>query len=449
MAIQDTLLYNEAKLIQTGGSKPVFFRYEATLHANGKDVKTMYVDYVDIYRNFINKRFDAMVIAVTMGEGTYQAMVAPYKANVELTLRKIPLVEGETNVDTTKPVYTTRYRATPLDGSSGALESNSILSDNPVAADTAGMKTVEFQLTDPVAERMRLFTFGGIFRRTKMADILRAVLGSVSQSASKDALNGIRGVDVAESVTDKVRNHVIIPHSTPFVNIPEWIHVHCGGIFSTGLGWFYQNGIWYVYPPYDTKRFTKAAKTLTVVNLQADRYPNPEKSYRVAGDNVVILSTSKVVHKDNTEATLMNKGNGVRFADASAVMGGGVSVEGNKATFNKAKNASEFTFDQRESGLNMVLESDAKITSNVNLEYSKLAARNGAMLQCTWENANIDELIPGMPAKILYYELNEPRELHGVLIGVDAQAVADTPGMAPKRYTTNAALTFFVERKRN
>lgn len=449
MAVSDTLLFNEAKLIQTTGAKPVFFRYEAVLHANGKDIKTFYVDHMDIERNYVNKRFSNIVIGLTMGAGTYDALVAPYKAGLELTLLKIPLIEGEVKIDTTRAPMTTRYRATPMDGASGALESNSMLSNDPEAADKASLKTVEFQLVDPVIERMRLFTFGGIFRKTKMADILKTVLGRISSSATKDGMMGCLGVEVAETVTDKVRNHVIIPHATPFVSIPELIHMRCGGIFSTGLGWFYQNRFWYVYPLYDTQRFTKAPKTLTIVNLQADRYPNPEKSYRIAGDSVVVLSTTKVVHKDQSEAGLLNKGNGVRFADASVMMSAAVAVEGNKATFNKAKNASVFTFDQRESGLNLVMESDSRITSNANLVYSNLAARNGGMLQVGWENANINALVPGMATKILYYEMNEPRELHGVLIGVDSQIVSDTPGGAPKKHSCSAALTFFVERKRD
>lgn len=449
MAIQATLLFNEAKAIQQTGSKPVFYRYEATLHANGKDIPVQYVNYIDTYRNYLKSRFDVKTISVMLGEGTYQTLVAPFKANVEMTIRKLPCNEQGVRVNTELPVYTMRYRATPLKGNSGAIEANSMLSDDPVAQDKLNLSTVEFQLIDPVVERMRLFTFGGTFRKTKMEDIIKTVLGVISQNASKDKALGVKGVEVAETVTDVVRNHVMINHSTPFMNLLDWIHEHCGGIFNAGLGWYYQNNFWHVFPPYDTKRFTKAKRTLTVVNLQADRYPNPERSYRLNTGSVILLSTSKVVHEDKTEEALLNTGNGVRFADASTMMSSAVNVEDNKAVFNKAQNASEFIFDKRETGLNMVMESSAKITSNKNFEFSKLAAKNGGLLQCTWENANIDILTPGMPVKVLYLEKDTPRELFGVLIGVDAQEAPVTAGMGDRQFRTNAALTFFVERKRD
>ena len=209
-----------------------------------------------------------------------------------------------------------------------------------------------------------------------------------------------------------------------------------------------KDNYWYIYPPYDTTRFTKAKRVLTIINLQADRYPNPERSYRLNGDNVILLSTSQVIHVDKSEEAMLNGGNGVRFADASAMMKSAVKVEGNKAIFDKSENASEFIFEERETGLNMVMESQTKITGNKNFEYSKLAAKNGGIFQCTWENANLDVLTPGMPTKILYMEKDEPRELYGILVGVDGQIAPITPGGGEKQFRCNVALTIFVERKK-
>lgn len=447
-SILATDLFNEAEEIRKTGIAPVFFRIEATIHVNGNDIPAMSVDYVDTLRNYLKDRFEVITLGLKLGKGTYETLVVPYQTNIEITLRYIPLMDKGVTEDKGQGIKSQRYKAKLINGSSSTLEGNSLGSNNPVALDKVAMATPEFQILDPVVEKLRLFTFGSILRSTSIPDAVRGVLSLVSENASKDARAGFRGVDISSTVNTAIRKHIVIPPNTPFVNVLNVIHDKADGIFNSGLAWFYQKGIWYVFPPYNHQRFSKETRTLTVVNLPANKYPNPEKSYRTIGKSVIILSTGEVKHQDRSEEMLLNLGNGIKFADANTFFTSRVKVEGNKATFDKSKNVSSFAFEQREDGKNLIRESEARITGNMNAEYSKLAARNGGLLQCTWENANIDLLTPGMPVKVLYMEMDAPKEILGTLIGVDCQNAPVTPGGGEKSYRPTAALTFFVERKR-
>lgn len=206
---------------------------------------------------------------------------------------------------------------------------------------------------------------------------------------------------------------------------------------------------WYVFAPYDVKAYGQTKRTLTILNVQANRMSGMERTYRETPTQLFIAATGDTVHKDESEQEQLNFGNGVRFVDAGKVTEGFLSVDGNKATIDKSLNVNEVVVSPRKDGLNQIKESDKRITSAYLLEYGNLALRSGSFLQVVWEYSNAQLLYPGMPVKYMYSQNNVAEEVYGILLGVHTFHMPTTQNMQNRRFTSKSVLTLFVQRDVN
>lgn len=450
MPFESSVFQREVTTIVETGAKNVFFEYEAILHADGKSIKVYYVDLVETQRDYLTNVFEIKSIEVNLGPGTYEKYIVPFKDNLELTLIKKPLGEVANNKRPDEAVESYRYRASLYDGKSEVVGGKNPAMQDINAADNSTMKTVRLQLTDKVVEQVRLKTIGTNFRNTTAINALKVVLGRAGKTIkNSDDSVAIRGVDVAPNFNDQVREHVVIPQPTKLVNLPEYMHLHCGGLYSGGLGYFLQDGIWYIYPPYDITRYPKTAKTLTILNVPAERYPNPERSFRQTPNQLIILATGEVKHVDESESMAHNLGNGVRFADANRLFTDFAVTGGNKAVAARGLNTSEFISEERNTGINNAQVSDRKITSNYPYERSKLASRVGSFIQLVWESSLPSLIYPGMPTKLMYLENGRAQELFGTLVSAHSFDAPVNMGVKERKFSTKTALALFVDKKLN
>ncbi len=448
MNLRDSALFREITEIGRSGAKPVFSRWECIIHANGKDVKPLFIIDIDVERNYIENFCDVTSIEVAIPQGLYNYDVVPYKSNLEITLRRIALSEDvNPTIDTNQAPLAHRYRATLYDNKSPLMESNSPIVQDKELGDRADYQNVKFQLLDPVVERLRMQTTGGVFRKTTGIDLVRALLGKYSKDAGVEKATRVLGVTLAPNANTEVREHIMVPHLTPLSQVPAHINQICGGVYSAGFGYYLQKQYWYLYAPYDVTAYTKSRKTLTVVNVPANRMAMPERSYRETPTQVIVAATGEVKHHDPSEQEQLNSGNAVRFIDANKIMEGFATIEDNKAIISRSANAAEIVGEKRETGLNYAPASEKRITANFLTELGRLARRSGSFIQLAWENAEPDLLYPGMPVKLMYLQNNTPVETLGILIGVQAHIATTNKSPTNRRYATNAAITLFVDRK--
>lgn len=447
MALEDSVLFREVRAIASEGEKPVSHRWECQLFADETEVAILYVNSVEINRDYVNHFSEEMRLELTMGMGTYEKVVYPAKDKLEVLLRKIPLRETKRDVDIDKEIKAYRYRATLSEPKSGMLEGNNPVANSQTKGDNLVPKTLTLELYNPAIEKLRMAVMGGVFRDSKPADVVRYVLGKYSKQFNVDDAVSIRGVDVAPNSNPQVRDHYITPHGIRVVDFPRYVHEHCGGIYSGGFGYFMQAGIWYLFPPFDITGYEQSKLSLTVVNIPANRLPQPERSYRITDRQVIMVATGEAKQVDRSEEMQLNLGNGVRFIDANKVMEGFVSVDGNRATADRSQNTSEFAVELRANGVNNVQNSINRITSNYMVEYGRLAARQGTMLQIVWENADESLIYPGMPVKFMYLEGDKAQELWGRVIGSQTYSQKNTQGPTEQRFVSMCTLTLFLNKK--
>lgn len=447
MEVLDTIIIREITEISQTSQVSIAHGWTVLVKANGKEIKALYVNSLALSRLYTMNFADELMIDVAFVNSDFEQDIVPYKDQLEVTLIKTPYstnIQG--SVDPNKQTVTNVYKGQLVTGGS----SSTVAGDSPLAINKAGaskfaISTVRIQLINPVIDTIRKLTFGTVFRQVKALDAIRWVLTKVARPTTADESVNIRGVQVLMESVDEKREHIVVPHLTPIIEVPNAIHQNVGGIYPTGFHYYLQNRIWYVYPLYDHQRFGKEQRSLTVMKIPANRMPSMEKTFRWTDSQVIILTTRETKHVDMSEAAQLNEGNGTRFADASQMMEM-YKVGGNKAIADAKGLVTEVVADPRADKSDMVMAGTQRITDKWNIEYSELARKSGSVIQTIWENAHVELLYPGMPVKYIFMDGNVAKEMTGVLHAVETMETPTTVNIADRRFQTNALLTLFVQR---
>ena len=447
MEIERTALMREIEAIT---SQPVdnltYYHWRCEILANEKVVVPLKLISIDFIRDYAGAFGDEIYLELFIGAGTYSHLVYPFKEDLRVTLIRDPIGRVDTDADVDKQSESFTFRAAVNKEASSVIEGETRYGSNAFTGDLTDILYVKFQAVDPLLEQLRMQTTGGVMRDTTTADALKYILTDVSAKIDLDEENKIHGVDMYEPSNKEPQKHIVIPHGTKLVDVPDYLQQKCSGIYNAGLGFYLQHRNWFVYPLFDFQRFDKSLKTLTLINVPKNRMPGIEATYRKTTNQVIALCTGSVRHRDDSERQQLNEGNGIRFLDARKVMDGFAAVEGNRMQVQRGENNSEFVGAQRKTGLNNVQTTPTAITSNPFQELSRLARRSGAMLQCEWQNSSYEDIYPGMPVKYMYAVNGEVQEVMGVVLGAH-HYVETTPGPTARRYLCTTVLTLCVDRK--
>jgi hypothetical protein len=296
---------------------------------------------------------------------------------------------------------------------------------------------------------MRMILVGGIYRNVLAIDVIKTVMTNEIKKIKVDAKRLPKGIDIVPDTNPNKRDHVILPHGLKLVQLPEYVHRKCGGIYTSGFGYYYQNDHWYLYPCYDTTRFNKTNRKITIINVPPNKFPSIERTYRKNGNNIVILATGEVKYRDDSEVQQLNAGNGVRFAYANTFLQKYSNVGGNKAKVNRVDNNTEVISINRANGNNNIPLSNESITANSYEEYSKLARRQGSVIALVWENSLPELISPGMMVKIMYLNNGNIKEVYGVILKAHHYVQTKGVGLTDGRYVTRTAISVFTKLIKN
>lgn len=447
MALEDTALWSEISGVYND-TKTVRKYYHWTLEviANGAVYESLKVISTDIDRDYVGSYADKIMVVAVFPKGTFEHLIMPYKDNLLCTMKGTPIGQVTGEVSTNQPLPSQQMRGTLIDTGSAILDGNDPYVQDIKAADLNSFSVVRMQLVDLTVEQLRMKSVGGIFRNTKPGDALRtAMLHAISDlKLTKDQTPA--GVTMVDPDNTAVRDHIVIPSDRSFLDLPDHIHHNCGGIYSTGMGFYLQNTMWYVYPAYNIKRFNKAKKTITFINLPKNRFIEAEKTYRSTPNQTIVLVTGDTASLDNTESMILNEGNGVRYTDANKIIDGFGKAANNVYEIQRAKNNSEFIVEKRDTGYNHVPVSRKRITSNGYVEMSKMSLRGSRHMIVTWENSDPSLIEPGMPCKFVYLVNDKVMETEGLVIGAHTYTHMKGKGLSDGRHVSKTAVKLLVDK---
>lgn len=446
MAIRDTSLQSEIDRILELGPVDAHYLWVCEIHTPVDTFEVYRLLSIDIDRDYVDAYSDNVRIEVAIPNGQYTHRILPYRNNITVTLQKRPIGELTEEEDMEASVSRFRMRAVLDEESNPLAEGNLEYSTKEETADHMGIVEVSFQLLDLAIEQLRLKTTGTIVRDAVPGEALQALLSRMSKSIKVPEDAAVKGVDLVEPDNQNIRQHVVIPQGTKVINLPGYIQRYAGGIYNKGMGYYLQQGIWYLYPQFALDRFDKTGRTLTVITLPTNRYPTLDRTYRSEGGKVIVLSTAKVTFHDDSEVLQLNQGNGVRYVDSSRVLESTVEVSKNKALIRKEDRAAEYLLQERADGQNTAFFSEERITDNHAYQASLLARRAGTHVEVNWENSNPDLIYPGMPVRYHYYEEDVVRTLNGIVIRAYSYIASAGQGIGSRRHRSITNLVLFLEK---
>lgn len=446
MKFETTSISVEVNNILANGAKKVHGYYYCNFYIKGKIYQSLKITNIDIYKDYLNNYCDEILIDVKLSSGTYENEFVPNKENIEVKIFHKPISENSLNEDLTQDIALIEGRAVLTD------KENQFFS-NPTSAldretrDKMSIQTVTFQVVNPILEAFRMQSTGGIFRLTTGADLIKTMLLNVTNVNDVDVTYKVKGVDVAPGFNAEVKNHINIPQGTKLLDVPDYINKNVEGIYPAGLGFYLQKDIWYLYPVYDVEQFNKSNRTLTILRVPSDVLPVTDRSFVTSKNNVTIIANKSTTLTDDSDIAQLNQGNGLRFTDAKAIMEDFVAIDGNKATASRGKNVNEFIMDKRDTQLNNVVSPTAKISSNPYYEMSKIASRNGSMIDVLWEYSDSTLLHPGMPVRFMTQQGDGISITYGVLLAAHEMIMLEGQGMAASKHKRACNLSVFIKRK--
>lgn len=443
--ILDTMMSFEINEISKVGQTGIAHQWDLYFKANGKEVKALYINNVKLDRLYLENFTDELRVSLGVTMHQWMQDIYPYRTQLEATLIKRPLGAGiEPTVDGKRNHLRATYKAQLVERTSDLISGDNPLAVNKEAGKQLAVKEFSVQLYNPVVDNIRKKTFGTNFPDTKPMDAIRYILGKIAKPESAEGGEDVIGVDVVPGYTEEVRKNIVLKHRTPVVQAPSEINNIVGGLYPTGFSYFLQNSIWYVFPPYDSKRFHSSTPTLTLLKIPQHRMPSVEKTFRVTNSQVIVLTTRETKYNDLSESAQLNSGNAASFVDANKLIDSYQKTGGNKAVVDASLNVNDTVINSRPDG--DLIAQGALITTDYNLEYTKLAIKNGAFITTVWEHSNIELLIPGMPVRYIYSDGTITQELFGSLIAVETLDYKTNQNQGDPRFVTSALLTIFVSK---
>lgn len=443
MEIEKSSLYREIKRIIDAGEKPVHHHWSAYIHLGDREtLRPLRISSIDFKHDYLNNYAVEIHVTMEILAGTYAKRIYPSLGEIDITLTNQPIGEVSEAWSETLAPQTERYTATLIDTGNPTFEMSGRIIPTEDALNLSGIYTVTFQLLDKSLEKIRALQVSGLYNNVTGEEVVKALLTKACRSVNVDQERKLRGVDMV-TASNQERRDIMIP-PMDLITLPHYIHFQCGGLYSAGLGYYLSGDYWHVYPAYDVGRFNQARRTLTIINVPPNRFPGMERTYRLDGDNLVVISTGQVRFRQNANTAQLNNGNGVRFTDAKQLMDKFTVTEGNKVVVSRGNVNSEFIAQRRSDGNDILKMGRRPINANVYVEYSALAKRQGSLVSLAWENSHRELLRPGMPVKILQLDGDEIKEYMGVLsMSHDYVSLRDN-GFVAKRYVTTSMLGVFI-----
>ncbi len=440
MELEQTPLWDEVLKIFAKGPTSTNFAWQVIVHTPVEDLTPLNLDAVNVVRDYHMKFGDVTTISMLFGMGRFARRIYPHRDKLEVTLKRIPILENQDQQADEGQIQAERFTAVLLGDSHSPTVAQGTESNDEFALDLSGVVDVHFQLLDKAFEQVRLIQTGGVVRGANMQNILTTLLTTLTGTVKVGAERGMKGVSMTPADNKSAREQIVLPHGTRLVDLPDHLQTRFG-IYNSGLGTYVQNGHWYIFPLYDTSEFNKRTRTLTLLVLPERKLSSVDRTFKVEAGCLTALVTGQTAFRDDAGTNSLNYGNGVRFSNAESFMDQNSNTAGNKTTLSRKDNNSEFT--TQDATLAYAPVADTRITANPFVLLTMQAAKRGGMFKAVWENSDLSLLYPGMPVKVMYSDKGELREIYGILH--KASNVSMKPGgMTSRTFKNTSVLEIFV-----
>lgn len=419
VSFEDSPLWPEVNAIAFQKKPATHFEYKATVHTEKEDFGVYDLNSVENHRDYLHDIGECVRVTFKMGAGDYVSRLYPYRNHLEMTLKRIPLQRNQDQGDV--PILITRYkvifdtqRNMPVAG--GELENH-----QPSDLNISDMVEVYFELVDRSLEPLRIKTTGGAFRNVKVSQLIQGLMGVESDRVRVDGKPAVQGLDLVPPDNTDLLSNVVIPHGTRMTSIPTWLQARFG-VYNRGLGTYFQSyqgrKLWFVYPTYDSERFDTEHRKAVFYAVPQEKFPQLDKTFLLEGEVLKVAVTAQRRYIDSDLGS-MNQGSGYRMADARSFMKKPVILTEDGPKAQRQRLNHEVALTDRSDGLNYAPRVSGP-SANPFFQRSEVLARQMGQIDFVWENADPEQIYPGMPCKFIYLSQGKAKSLKGCILFVHA-----------------------------
>lgn len=438
MRIEASPLYRDIMTVLHGDPVPGKYKYTVCFICGDAQVYAMRMESLYNRRDYVRNAGDEIELIAYFTEQQWRENIIANATTLEVLVTRYALRPGTETVDYSLEGVTERYIATLVE-----LLKPGAGDDNQQNRDPSNtLKRVSFQLTPRGLQELRMISRGGIYLNVTPSNLIRSEFDQVTSKLDLDDAVKPLGVTLAPADIDTPLKSIRIPHGMPLLSIPGFIQNQYNGLYNTGLGAYYQDRFFHIFPLADPTRFG-SGPTLTVYRVPPESMPTAINTYSLTSTHLTIVATGDTIHVDPSDHSALNEGNATQFAQAGKLFNSATASQG-KVTTNQAETMANFTLATRDTGLNYKPFAQERITDNVARAASSLAVRNMEYMQVGWDHGNPELIVPGMATQVYYLADDEVKRLVGTVVSVEAYTQLVDKGMTVDEYATRVVIGLYV-----
>ena len=441
MDFESSPIWTEIRDLISSPVKRKLFDYKLTIHTAKEDYAVWDLHFIEIHRDYVSKVSEFGNLAFKLGLGDYTHRLYPYRNNLEVTLKKLPVGE-QGDLDSTG-IEVTRYKAIFNPQRNPPVGGSELEGINQEDLNNKEIVEVHLEIIDRSAEPLRIKTTTGSYMNVTPEKAIRAIMGGESAKIRVDGKVCIDAIDLVPPDNKESIPNLIIP-PMQITAFPTFLQQKICGVYNRAIGTFYQKykgkKTWYIYPLYDTERFDGKDPKAVFYFVPQDRLPQIDRSFISEGDILKIAVTAQRIYTDSAELKLMNEGSGYRMPDARSYMKKPVKMTEDGPVGARANLNHEVSIKSRDDGLNYVPWKDGP-SRNPFHQRSEILKNYMGQFDLVWENSDHNLIYPGMPCKCTYLSQGKVKSLKGtVLFSSTLITKAEKYNASPFRSITRISL---------
>jgi hypothetical protein len=406
--------------------------YEAVVIVDGMSLKVIKVHSLTRHCDYVESCFETLFLTLAMKTSDANLTVSTGSGNVKVQL--ITFIGGRAS----RPIN--------LVGIANITSDSNVKSTtmNTAVGDSQSMAVVTFELLSYVAWNTRVYQFGGIYLKAEPLSIARYLL---TKSSLADILPVDDAAPCVEYVKEPQRSYhsITVPDGTPFLGVFDYLQNHYG-IYSCGLGVYLFKQSWFLFRPWDAKKFSEDSERLVIYNIPEEKMSNADKTYSQSGKTITIACTGEVSHLDDRNITALNQGTGYRMGSIRALDLRVSTLSEDGLTTETAPNdfMSQSNPTPHRSGLTNAPIISARFKDDEKAIQSQFVRNGGSIVKARWENSVSGVLRPGMGVKFNFPVGDKVIARYGTLIGEVFHDTVANGSLASDSYHSVSELTIWL-----
>lgn len=446
-SFEQTPLWQDVLSVIQSGPKPVNFDTFIQIHTPDSDFNALKILEMSETCDYSSSFAGSLIIRFYLGLGDYIYKLYPHRNLLEVSIKRIPQ-QWTSGTDDNGSNSVIKYRAVLDLKNNPGLTGKRISDQDYETLNQSEMVEVTLQLIDRNIDVLRTATVvGDAYPSCTPEKLITGILAGESNKFLIDGQPAIASINMVKPDNTKAMGNPLIPSGIKLVDIPTYVQERLQGVYSTGLGTFYQRygdqPAWFVYSLYNPKRFDEDVDRVVFFSVPEDRLSGIDVTYRKDGKILYIAVTGPSQYSDDSQVSDLNAGVGYRIPSSIGLMNKPAVVSDGVVTTDRARLNTEVGSRNRTDGL--YYAEVTKPTSNPFRYYSRMAARTLAQLELYWENSRPDLIYPGMPCKYVFMDGGEYREIKGVILGKHSTEALMGTSVASNSYRTFTKLGICLE----